>query len=380
MIDKICIYEVHYSNINRYVIPLSKYLIEKKVTGSVDIIYDSFVEKEKIDSIQQTTIRHLNAKQCFEEIKSQSLGNYIFINYSFRIVDLYWTYKFKKIGVYTAQIQHGMYAEFLERSLKGYFSTIGRKWVYLKYLMTFFVKGKTNIGLYLFNKDFLKSFRINRYLENKAKHSIRPVLSDHLFIWGNYWKNWFIKNHFYDDNTDFTVIGNPDYHTFIKGSKELFDANKVCYIAQTFVEDGRMDEVEYEKIIAELADGLGDRLIVKRHPRSFNELYTKVIENGGKLTNGFPLCGFYIGHYSSVLALAINIKGSKVSLLRVNNEEIPMYFSNSANKVYNRLPQLIDDIVNDRLPDAQEDISFYFENKETNPYDIIIEGIQGRIN
>ncbi|MGB5497748.1 MAG: polysialyltransferase family glycosyltransferase [Maribacter sp.] len=373
MIDKVLIYEVHFSNINRYVVPLAKHLIENSITNEVVIIYDSFVESDKIDLGTLQNVSHTIAKKEFAKHKNAVNSNTVFFNYSYRITDLYWTYKFKKRGVYCCQIQHGMYAEFLERSFFGYFSALNRKLTYLKYLFSFLLRLDFSIFLYLFNKDFLKSFRINDYIE-KNKEKIVPVLSDHVFVWGDYWKEWFIKNHYYFSKDSFTTIGNPDYHTFIKHTKYEMQRNKVCYIAQTFVEDGRMEMNDYKKVINKLANALKDRLIIKLHPRSDTSIFENVVKQGGEITYDFPITGFYVGHYSSVLALAINID-SKVFLLEINNEEIPDYFRNSANKVFSEQDDLVNAILENDDSVGSKQISYYFENIDRHPFEIITNRI-----
>lgn len=373
MVDKVLIYEVHFSNINRYVVPLAKHLIDNSIAKEVVVLYDSFVESEKIDLGTIQHVSHNSVKKEFAKLRKSANNNTVFFNYSYRITDLYWTYKFKKLGVYCCQIQHGMYAEFLERSFFGYFSAMSRKLTYLRCLFSFLFRFDFSIFIYLFNKDFVKSFKINDYIE-KRKKKIVPVQSNHVFVWGDYWKEWFITNHYYLSKELFTTIGNPDYHTFIKHTKFKMQIEKVCYIAQTFVEDGRMEKNDYKKVIDKLASALKDRLIIKLHPRSDKSIYEKVIKEGGEITFDFPISGFYVGHYSSVLALAINVD-SKVFLLEINNEEIPDYFRNSANKVFSEQDDLINAILNDDDSIGSKQISYYFENIEQHPFEIISEKI-----
>ncbi|MBT8306700.1 MAG: alpha-2,8-polysialyltransferase family protein [Maribacter sp.] len=225
------------------------------------------------------------------------------------------------------------------------------------------------IFLYLFNKDFLKSFRINSHIEKRRK-KIAPVQSDHVFVWGEYWKEWFIKNHYYLSNDLFTIMGNPDYHTFIKHTKYEMQRDKVCYIAQTFVEDGRMERNDYKNIIDKFAEALKDRLIIKLHPRSDKSIFEHVLKMNGEITYDFPISGFYIGHYSSVLALAINMD-SKVFLLEINNEEIPDYFRNSANMVFSKQDDLVNAILGNDDSVGSKQISYYFENIDQHPFEII---------
>lgn len=370
MIRKILIYEVHHSNFNRYVLPFAAYLIEKKIADEVEMVYDSFVESDKIESSDTPKIRHRNAREAYREHRASGLKGVGFLTYSYRITDLFWTYKFKRLGARCFQQQHGMYAEFLERSFLGYFSVIPRKLVYLKSLLFFFFIGKWSIFVYMINKDFLKATWINDILEKRLQKHITPVLSDHVFVWGDYWKAWFVSNHFYPLTDCFTNIGNPDYHKFIKGKDRIKLEGRVCYIAQTFVEDGRMDQSNYLEMISEIASGLKDRLVIKMHPRSDRHLYQSVLSNGGDLTLEFPKTDIYLGHYSSLLALAVN-EDTRVFLLEVNNEKIPEYFSNSADGVFTDVQSLLKAIDSSGKAPSNRNIDYYFKNIEEHPFSII---------
>lgn len=372
MIDKVLIYEVHYSNFNRYVIPLAKYLVGNGIAEQVVMVYDSFTDHKKIKSGDDDRIGLVAVSKEFIDLRKKDNSSTVFFNYSYRITDLYWTYRSKSIGIRTYQLQHGMYAEFLERSFLGYFSAMSRKLVYLKYMLSFLFKGKAAVFLYLLNKDFVKSFKINEYLEQNKKNQLEQVQSDHVFVWGDYWKEWFVKNHYYQSVKSFTTVGNPDYHTFIKNKKAQLDPNEVCYIAQTFVEDGRMEKTDYKAVIDELSDAFKSRLVIKLHPRSDKTIFEKVIKNGGRITYDFPISGYYVGHYSSLLALAANER-SKVYLLEINNEDIPEYFKNSADGVFTTMATLVSALAENATSSASKEISYYFENKEEHPFEIIAE-------
>lgn len=378
MMDSVAVFEVHFSNINRYVTPFVNSLIEKGVAKNYYVIYPGFVDADKIEKPSNSKIEFLNVNDYFK-LESQNLRpQRLFFNYSYRLADLYWTYKFKKLGFFCFQQQHGMYADFLKRSFLGYFSTIKRKLYYFKYLAFFGMRLKGTIFLYLLNKDFIKSKRINSRIKAQ-KSKLSPVQSDHVLIWGEFWKDWFIENQFYNPEDEFTVIGNPDYHKFIINNQLPFKEDEVCYIAQTFVEDGRMESNDYRQIIGSLAKALGGRLTVKLHPRSQKELYGAVIDNGGSLTYEFPVSGTYIGHYSSMLALALNMN-AKVFLLEVNNEEIPHYFKETCDAVFFEIRSLIDTITNQNNISSKKEISYYFENKSEHPYELIARAISKKFN
>lgn len=377
MIDKILLFDIYASNFNRLNIPLANYLVKNNIAKEVILIHNSYIKVSEINTEQfEENVSLKNIKKQHKELKNGMTGEKVaFLNHSFRVSDLYWTMRFKKIGIPCYQMQHGMYAEFLKRNFLGYFSSMDKKITYLGYFLYFFITFKLGILLYILNKDFIKSFKINNLLKSRFKKFLEPILSNHLFVWGEYWKQWFIDNHYYDSLDQGTVIGNPDYHVFLKGKNNASFNGKICYIAQTFVEDGRMGRDSYKKTIEELSGRYKEKLIIKLHPRSDTSIFQSVVDNGGELRNDFPLTDLYIGHYSSLLVLAIQ-RGAKVFLIEINNEEIPDYYYESATGIAKNIDELFLMVENENSYKGNIDnISFYFENKEEHPYKLIAEKI-----
>lgn len=63
MIDKVFIFEVHYSNFNRYVHPLADYLIENDVAKEVYLIFDGFTKSELIKAPNSPRVHKRLAKE-----------------------------------------------------------------------------------------------------------------------------------------------------------------------------------------------------------------------------------------------------------------------------------------------------------------------------
>ena len=80
MKDKVLIYEVHYSNFNRYVIPLAQHLIESKISKEVVLIYDSFVKSQKIDEVKNHNVSRGLAGEVWKSLQGHDNRYIVFLN------------------------------------------------------------------------------------------------------------------------------------------------------------------------------------------------------------------------------------------------------------------------------------------------------------
>ena len=368
----IVFFDVTASNINRIILPIVN-ILSKRKHNKIIILTEKIINQKQIKQD-----KFLEAPQFlnFNDIlrKPTKKHNLFFVTFGYRIPDLYFTYQFKKRGFKTIQVQHGMYKDFLKRSITGYFLDLNRKFYYLKKTIFFLKKFNPVIFLYLINKDFIKSYTINTLIK-KNQSKLEKIKSDAVFIWGESWRQWFIDNHFYTNESNFEVIGNPDFHKFIY-QKKVISVN-VCYIAQTFCEDGRMSKNDYVRIIQDLSKKFKKDLYVKLHPRSNVSLYSAVEENGGKLGYQYPTASMYIGHYSSLFALALNSE-SKVVLIKVNTEEIPDYFKSNADYYFESYTNFLEQ-EHFKRKKTKRSIDKFFKNTTTPTNEIISTLIQNAI-
>lgn len=363
------LFDVTSSNINRIILPIANKLIENE-GAQVIILTESLIE---IDSLDYASFNDLILFRDLQniEIDFNDFNEKNFVTFGYRIADLYLTLVFKKMGFYTYQIQHGMYQDFLKRSFKGYFSNLLKKKYYLKCLLKLIFKGNLYIFLYIINKDLLKSYLINNFLK-KNKSKLNFVKSDEIFVWGELWKDWFMKNHFYDENDKFIVTGNPDYHKFVYNKNQ--NDVKVCYIAQTFFEDGRINKSIILKYINVISDYFKEELYVKLHPRSNKLLFSSVLNNKGAIGYEFPKADIYVGHYSSLLALAMNTN-ALIILIKINNEQIPNYFLDNADFVFETIEEFRTFKLSNQYIRKEKSINKYFLNTKINTIDLIIDNI-----
>ena len=296
----IYLFDVTSSNINRILIPFANLAIELNFCKNAVILAEELVDKINLDKKScSNKVLFSSFKNEKEKIVKLHSKKIILFTFGYRIADLYYTKIFNDLNISTVQIQHGMYQDFLKRSFFGYFKDLRKKLFYLKILFYFAFSSNKYLLLYLLNKDFIKSKIINEKYKFIFSKKIKSIRSNTLYLRGSSWWEWFVDNHFYSQKENYRVMGNPDYNKFIKSQKNQ-PYYEICYIAQTFVEDGRMEADEYKKILIPIAKAFGEKLCVKMHPRSNHELYSSVTLCGGKLINEFPKSKIYIGHYSSL--------------------------------------------------------------------------------
>lgn len=214
----------------------------------------------------------------------------------------------------TLMIQHGMYNGHLirERSL-----FIRRLYKSLKYLIYAYRIGKlTKSPVLKTTLNFVKTF--SAYHSYKELFESEKILfCNKVHVYGDYWISYHKKFFGYDQFSEFTVTGYPHLREIKMSGKYNF-----CYIAQTLIEDGRLDVYKFDPVL-NLLSALNKKhaVIIKRHPRS-SGIYEK---HGLKTTDKLPLADVYIGHYSSLLALPLTLN-KKVALIPIDGHTIPEYF------------------------------------------------------
>lgn len=383
--NTIIIYEIYQSNFLRYVLPLTKKIIEKHAPLKVVFLGDSFLENDLL--VQLPEFKNGNILLWYtKDLKNKLKGNpniniIAYLNFSYRIPDLYWTMFFKRRNVPTYQVQHGMYVKYLKRSLRGVFSQTYRNTIYLKYLFKIPLQlqssEKIKTFLYLLNKDFINSSFLRRYFSSK---DFTEIKSDTIFIWGEYWKKWFKETHYYNTDDNFVVIGNRDYYNNIAIlSGPIQDS--ICYICQTFVEDSRMSKIQFNqflKVLAKTIKETPEKLFqIKFHPRSNKTLYKELLElSNVKEAIKFPKCKKYIGHYSTILSLAFS-EYSSVCLWTFEGHDIPSYFINLASLVTNDMSEM-QQFLNDneiRKINPNCNIDTFLYRTKIDPDDIIVNTI-----
>jgi hypothetical protein len=259
----------------------------------------------------------------------------------------------KKHGVKSIMIQHGMYIPFLKRESSFFRDKILKTIKYIYYIGSIagvIKKRKSPVFIDFFNV-FIKGVNY----KNAIKYH-DELNTDYVFVYGEYWKEYHSNNFGYRLDQQH-VIGYHELNRLDAIISAEFEPDSICYIAQTLVEDGRMDEVEFKKFIPVLERlSIKHKVYVKLHPRSNINLYKN--KNLILLENDIPNCRFYFGHYSSLLALFAHLEGELITW-EFDNHPVPDYFTQISHRVFNEL-ELLDVLKNSNR--NEKNIDYYFSD------------------
>lgn len=311
--QKVIFYDINQINFYKYIPELLSGL--SKETGiTLELIFEEKTgDLKALEFLKNFNTKQVNLIYNLSKILDESV-NLLVVNAQ-RIPDSLLVSAAKRRGIPTLMIQHGMYNGHLKRTHTLFLEKILKT---LKYLIYSFKIGVINRkNPFLVSLKFLNTFaRYESYRELLGK--LHSIYTDYLHVYGDYWIGYH-KNFFgYTDKTSFKIIGYPELRN-VKLSRSI----KACYIAQTIVEDGRGTIEDLQptlEILKEISDKYG--LLVKRHPRSKNSLYSNA---GLNITDELPDADIYIGHYSSLLAIPISMK-KKVLIIPISGHQVPEYF------------------------------------------------------
>ncbi|MFG1691681.1 hypothetical protein ACGF5M_05965, partial [Gemmatimonadota bacterium] len=302
----------------------------------------------------------------------------VFVCFGHRLPDIYWTYWFKKRGAQTAQVQHGLYTDFFPKSVGGFVSSPRRKLRYLRYLgaiITSPIRERLRTGVSILRKDF-----VFRRLEPRIAEE---MMSDRIFVWGEYWKEWYKTSLFYkSDRVEYTVCGSFDSLSLQDPLELLQDDAGVAYVCQTLVEDGRMKPRMFARFLDRLSAFVereeSIRLYLRLHPRTDLRLYSRLLAHPRiEATRQFPYVPRYLGHYSSLLSSCFR-PDADVVLVHFPGlgHHVPEHLSRlaTAHRSYLDALDLSAFEGGGRSQEGQFDPSYYWEAVE-DPFTIIAEGL-----
>ncbi|ORU92532.1 MAG: hypothetical protein A6F70_03170 [Cycloclasticus sp. symbiont of Bathymodiolus heckerae] len=202
---------------------------------------------------------------------------------------------------------HGLYVAKVKRNVAFYFLSAKKVIRTLGYLINigcFTKKVRIPIGILL-------SFVFGA---SRKPWMIAEILQvDHCLIWSEYWRPWHERYWCMKPRKGWAIIGNPDT---AKSTKAELNADGVCYVYQTLVEDGRVSK----QVMESFYDGLAiiacnKKLLVhvKWHVRG-DVMARKDLESRGFIIHDERpfLAKVYIGHFSSLLGLVPIVGGSLV--------------------------------------------------------------------
>ena len=354
---KIIFYDINLLNQKKYIGDIVNYYIDN-TDVDVIILYDEF-DKTGFEFFKdkQCQLIHNNAF-TYSGIKKLLKKNNpeLFMVNAQRLSDSAFVTVAKTIGIETGMIQHGMYIPFMQRER---FYLIKKVFKTLKFFMYSQVIAKAIDlnGIEVFKK-YLKTF-VKGEVYKKAIDFTDKVNTDFVLVYGEYWKEYH-RDIFGYQLEQQDVIGYHELNKLTLILSKPFEEDSVCYIAQTLVEDGRLNRNEMINFLTSLSEvAKKTKVYIKLHPRSDKELYTdsKFI----LLETDIPNAGCFLGHYSSLLALVGGLK-RKLILFEFDEHEIPNYFKNISYTTSNRSDFL--KLIYDRtltIKADTKDIDFYFE-------------------
>jgi len=291
--------------------------IEHGVAG-VKSIFVSFESAYEDQNVSNSSIKALlaninnmfvrfpsyNPKIIEQYLMREKPSNVVLCGY--RIPDIVWLAVCNKIGLNTVYYQHGFDINHVKRRIGSLFNEYMKV---IKYSIAVFrLSLYMGVNPIIFFADYLKfvvfgsSFKHTLFEDTRLWPNKFFVYSDYYI---NFWKN---KIGIFEDRIE--VMGATDLMKVDEIRSNCYE-NSVCYLAQTFVEDGRISKSQYYQIIDQyrvLALSV-EKLFIKLHPRSDISLYSVFdeMENVELVRDNFPFSSIYISHYSSTIFLASHL-------------------------------------------------------------------------
>lgn len=362
--QNIYFYEVTSSNYNRYVNEVSKRVIKRYKDANIFYIRDSFDQGKIIlnGKLKRyvTLINKKDIKQCIKDYKPD-----VFVCFAFRISDIYWTFYFNRLSATTIQVQHGLYIEYFSRNFVSLFKRIPRIASYLAYLLKLFVKVRFKFSTVanILKKDI-------KFI-NQATVVDKDIQSNHIVIWGEYWKEWYRSKFFYDESSQFHICGSFDLE-ILDNAENIIETSEesVTYVCQTLVEDGRLKRKYFDMFLdkfLDFTDSYAGTVYIKLHPRSNREMYRELDKKKNIIiTDKFPISEIYIGHYSTLLSVCSYLQ-KKLLLVEFPRHPIPVLFK----KMSKNIIDYTESIDIKLLSDSSEFEAEYYYEYTKDPYDRI---------
>lgn len=344
-----------------------------------------FIYSEKYTKNGKPTQLPKNSKVFYLPTLSFYRLNYILKKYppfslttiGLRMPDMLILSYFNKKNIPTFMVQHGLFINHLERI--PFFNLVYKKLSkFFKYfIFSLKISKILNVSFYkILTEQYLFFIKGSHQLKDLKYINNRLLISNKAFTFDESWDDYYMNKYGYYKN-QFYYIQNPDYNLF-KPLLSQVKQNAVCYICQSLVEDGRFNENHYKKFITDFVKNIGtkNKIYFKLHPRSRMSLYEHVKNENIEFVSNLPNCKFYLGHYSSLLAIVAQI-GSKVMVWKLNGHDIPKEYEKYADLLTHDWSQvkkyILDEVNNNYLPNK---FVIDYINKSNNPYNLIAKYLE----
>ena len=273
--------------------------------------------------IKIKTVKYQYLKTLLQEINPKSL-----VVMAQRIPDNAIVAIANELGIKTFKFQHGLYIPHMKRNIALFIEKIRKTIRYMQYALV--VAEATRLPKIKALKDYIDVFIKGKNI-TKTSLPLDKINAKKVFVYGEYWKQYHKEHYGYSIDQQI-VVGYPDL-MILEEIKKKPQEDAICYICQTLVEDGRLSREQMLQFIDILSDAIEDKkLYIKLHPRSDMSLYKKLQNKSNIifLKNDFPYCKKYIGHYSSMLAIAMYLTDEVFLWKFEDHNEYPFYFRENA--------------------------------------------------
>ena len=331
---KVLFFEVRGGSMQRFPLWLSNSLRQINEDLSFVFLAEDRIEKEiQIKLTEELDNCEFHQSPLVASVSSlrdkiEKINPTIIVIFAHRLPDMALLIAAKQLGIRTVYYQHGLYIPFMRRTIGLFFSDVFKVFRYVFYgISVGFHSGVGRMhGLISFIKMFIFGHNIHEISLPTDK-----ITADNCLVYGNHWVDYHF-NHYGYKKDNIRIIGTPDLDGINLDSSEILDrsilANKFCYVAQTLVEDGRLDRSSFKIFIKNLSkqiNNINGELLIKLHPRSDKSLFEDM-DCKYKYCNDFPISDIYLGHYSTMLIRGIAYS-EKFLLIDFPGHNIPDYIS-----------------------------------------------------
>ncbi len=367
-------YDLNEVLIDRYPSRIANKIRELDPSSSFIFIYS---EKYNEDEPKKTPkgsksyfIPTLNKKTLTKLIKKYP--PYSLTTIAQRIPDMWMLSLFNHLKIKTNIIQHGLWSDKLERI--SLFSLLTQKFSkFLNYISyTQKISKLNNLPFLPILKDFYefllkenKTIIETRYLDTEK------IRANRVFAFDGSWEEYYTLKYGYKKE-QLIYIGNPDL-LLLKNVDISRKETSICYLCQSLVEDGRLEKDKYINFITKMVSFLpsSQKLYIKLHPRSRMDNYLSIKDNKNVVfTNDLPICDFYIGHYTGLLATVKHISNN-ILIWLFPDHHTPEYFKKFGSIVTSSEKDLHDFLNNKNICKTNKSRVVKLTPKELNNFDPI---------
>jgi hypothetical protein len=329
---------------------VSKYIDDiAENVNSIFISLESAYEDQAVSSksIDLLLVNCRNKFRCMPSYSPKAIENYLILERpdnvimcGYRVPDIVWLSVCNKLKINTINFQHGFDIDHVKRKissmLKDYMKVI-------KYAL-----GVVRLSFYLgvspirFCLDYINFVVFGADFKGTLFEDIR-LWPNKYFVCSDYYIKFMnIKIGISKDRIE--VMGATDLMKVYETRSRSYE-HAVCYLAQTFVEDGRVSKSQFLQIIMQyrkLALSV-EKFYIKLHPRSDVSIYAILseLDNVELIRDYFPYSSIYISHYSSTVFLAGHLSHNVV-LHNLPDDPSPDIFKDVASFVSSDINQIIE--------------------------------------